>query len=93
MDAEEQAHLRNRNVLTENWFDEYGLSSREIREDANGRSVTELISLTRDEPDLSIFQAPNGDEVVTLEMEEVPCEPSPQSFIVSTPLSSPNGHR
>jgi hypothetical protein len=63
------------NVLTEIWSDEYGLSLREIQEYPNGdRFFRELISLSRDEPDLSIFQPPKGYETVTLEMDEVPCE-------------------
>lgn len=62
-------------VLTEIWSDEYGLALRQIDENSHGsRSFTELISLSRDEPDLSIFQPPKGYESVTLEMDEVPCE-------------------
>ena len=66
-------------VLTESWFDEYGLSLREIHEYPNGdRFLTELISLTRDEPDTSVFQPPKEYGSATLEMDEVPCEqPAP----------------
>lgn len=65
-------------VLVEDWSDEYGLSLREIRESPNGdKSFKELISLSRDEPNLSIFQPPKGYESVTLEMDEVPCEQQP----------------
>lgn len=67
--------LKEGNVLTETWSDEYGLSIREIKEYPSGdRFLRELISLSRDEPDLSIFQPPKGYENVTLEMDEVPCE-------------------
>jgi hypothetical protein len=65
------------NALTENWSDEYGLTLRKIEEYPNGdRFLTELISLSRDEPDLSIFQPSKGYETVTLELDEVPCEPT-----------------
>src|SRR5579862_1608002 len=64
------------NVLIENWSDDYGLTLREIQERSNGlKSLRELISLSRDEPSLSIFQPPRGYEIVTLEMQEVPCKP------------------
>ncbi len=67
--------LKDGNVLSENWSDEYGLSLRKIEESPNGdRFLTELISLSRDEPDLSIFQPPKGYETVALEMDESPCE-------------------
>jgi len=67
--------LKQGNVLAENWYDEYGLSLREAKEYPNGdRFLTELISLVRNEPDLSTFRPPQGFESVTLEMHEVPCE-------------------
>jgi hypothetical protein len=60
--------LKEGNALTENWSDEYGLSLREIKEYGNGgRFLTELIRLSREEPDLSVFQPPQGYESVTLE--------------------------
>ena len=63
------------NIVIENWSDEYGLTLREIQEHSTGVKLSkELIHLSRDEPDLSVFQPPKGFEVVTLEMEEVPCE-------------------
>jgi hypothetical protein len=65
------------NALTETWSDEYGLTLRKIEGYPNGdRFVTELTSLSRDEPDLSLFQPPKGYETVTLELDEVPCEPT-----------------
>jgi hypothetical protein len=73
--------LTEGNVLTENWSDEYGLTLREIDEHPNGdRFLREIISLSRDEPDLSTFQPPKGYEGVTLEMDEVPCEPLPMKI-------------
>jgi hypothetical protein len=67
--------------LREIWSDEYGLTLRDIQEHSTGdKYFKELISLSRDEPSLSTFQPPNGYEVVTLQMEEVPCEqPTPPS--------------
>jgi hypothetical protein len=63
------------NVLIENWSDDYGLTLRKIQgHSTDDRYFEELISLRREEPDLSIFQPPKGYEIVTLEMEEVPCE-------------------
>lgn len=64
--------------LRETWSDEYGLTLRDIQQHSTGdKFFKELISLSRDEPSLSTFQPPNGYEVVTLEMHEVPCEPPP----------------
>jgi hypothetical protein len=62
-------------LVTENWSDEYGLSLREIKKYSNGdRFLSELISLSRSEPDRSVFESPKGYASVTLEMDEVPCE-------------------
>ena len=70
------------NVLTEDWSDEYGLSLREIKEYSKGaKFLRELISLSRGEPDVSMFQSPPGYESVTLEMDEVPCEQQPPIVI------------
>jgi hypothetical protein len=77
------------NALTENWSDEYGLTLRKIEEYPNGdRFVTELISLSRDEPDVSIFEPPKGYETVTLELDEVPCEPTSQVVVFEKPSST-----
>ncbi len=63
------------NVVSENWWDEYGLILRQMGEYSNGlKGSQELISLSRDEPSLAMFQPPNGYEIVTLEMDEVPCK-------------------
>jgi hypothetical protein len=78
--------LTEGNGLTENWSDEYGLSLRKIEEYPNGdRFLTELISLSRDEPDPSIFQTPKGYETVTLDEDEVPCEPTSQVVVFQKP--------
>jgi len=74
--------LKEGNVVTEDWSDEYGLSLREIKEYSKGdKFLRELISLSRDEPDVSMFQSPPGYESVTLEMDEVPCEKQPPIVI------------
>ena len=73
--------LKEGNVQTETWSDEYGLTLREIQDSPNGdRFLRELISLSRDEPDLFTFQSPKGYESVTLEMGEVPCEQPPMKI-------------
>lgn len=62
-------------VLVEIWSDDYGLPLRNIQEHSPAdRYFRELISLSRDEPDLAMFQPPKGYEIVTLEAEEVSCE-------------------
>ena len=66
------------NLITEAWSDEYGLNLRSITEDPSGkyaRYYREIISLSRDEPDISTFQPPSGYEVVMQDAEEVPCKP------------------
>lgn len=72
---------KGKRKLREIWSDEYGLSLRKIEEDpTDAKYFQELISLSRNEPDPSIFQPPKKYEVVTLEMEEAPCEaPVPHS--------------
>jgi hypothetical protein len=61
--------------LSEIWSDEYGLALRRIEEHSTGaKYYEELIRLNRDEPSLSTFQPPEGYAIVTLEMDEVPCE-------------------
>jgi hypothetical protein len=62
-------------VRTEEWIDEYGLTVRDAKEYQNGdKFLRELVSLSRDEPDLSVFQPPRASESMKLEMEEVPCQ-------------------
>lgn len=68
--------LGGANIITENWFDEYGLSLRIIIDSPSGnRFLKELISLSRDEPDVSTFRPPSGYAVVMQEAEEVTCKP------------------
>lgn len=48
---------------------------RDIYEDPRmGKRTREVVSLTIGEPDLSLFQTPEGYEVVNEEMHEVPCQ-------------------
>ncbi len=48
---------------------------REVYNDPrSGKRTRETVSLTMGEPDLSLFQPPEGYEVVTEEMHEVPCQ-------------------
>jgi len=76
--------------VQETWADEYGLILRQVDQVGNGPvGSKELISLSRDEPDLSTFQPPKGYKVVTLEMEEVPCEAAEHGSVVSVPMKSP----
>jgi len=66
------------NLITEAWSDEYGLNLRSTTEDPSGkyaRYFREIISLSRDEPDVSAFQPPSGYAVVMQDAEQVPCKP------------------
>lgn len=57
------------------WSDEYGLTLRQIDENPSGdKATSELIHLSREEPDPSVFQPPKGYTTVTLDLEEVPCD-------------------
>jgi hypothetical protein len=48
---------------------------REVYDDPRtGRRTREVVGLTIGEPDLSLFQPPEGYEVVNEEMREVPCQ-------------------
>jgi hypothetical protein len=48
---------------------------REVIDDPRmGKRTMELVNLTQSEPDLSVFQPPEGYEVVIEEMHEVPCQ-------------------
>jgi hypothetical protein len=50
------------------------LTVREVSDDPQtGRMTKELVELSQSEPDAALFQAPEGYEVVTQEMHEVPC--------------------
>jgi len=50
------------------------LRLRRVSEDPQfGKSTTELMNLSLDEPDLSTFQPPEGYEIVTQEMHSAPC--------------------
>lgn len=61
--------------LWEVWFDEHGLTVRDIQEHSDGdRFLKELTGLSLDEPSPSMFRPPEGYEIITLEMHEVPCE-------------------
>jgi hypothetical protein len=75
-------------VVSENWSDDYGLELRQSQEFSSGlKGSRDLISLSREEPDPSVFQPPKGYEVVTLEMDEVPCKDSPAQIIAVMPSS------
>ena len=64
-----------RTTLEEIWSDEYGLTLRRIEVSRNGdKHYEELLSLHREEPNLATFWPPDGYEIVTIEMDEVPCE-------------------
>ena len=67
---------KGKRKLREIWSDDHGLTLRKIVEDPTRRQVyfEELITLSRDEPSLSTCWPPESYEIVTLEMDEVPCE-------------------
>lgn len=53
----------------------FPLPLREISEDPRtGKMTRETVSLTIGEPDIALFQPPEGYEVVNEEMHEVPCQ-------------------
>ena len=62
--------------VTEIWnAKSLGLIVREVREDpVTGKQTKELVELSQSEPDPATFQPPEGYEVVTQEMHEVPCQ-------------------
>lgn len=61
--------------LWEVWSDEHGLTVRDIQEHSDDdRFFKELTGLSLDEPSPSMFRPPEGYEIITLEMHEVPCE-------------------
>ena len=48
---------------------------REINIDPRmGKKTREVVSLTIGEPDPSLFQPPEGYEILTEEMHEIPCQ-------------------
>lgn len=61
---------------TENWqSEEYGITVRSISDDPRqGKTTRELISFTPGEPDPTLFQPPQGYEVVTEPLHQVPCQ-------------------
>jgi hypothetical protein len=68
-----------RKRFQEIWSDEYGLTLRKIEASGDGdKCYEELLSLNREEPNLATFRPPDGYEIVTIEMDEVPCEPRTQ---------------
>ena len=60
---------------SEIWFsDEYRLQARWINDDPQqGKTMRELVGFTPGEPDPSLFQPPQGYEVVTEELHQVSC--------------------
>jgi hypothetical protein len=60
---------------SEAWYsDEYRLQARWINDDPQqGKTTRELVGFTPGEPDPSLFQPPQGYEVVTEELHPVPC--------------------
>ena len=66
---------KGKRKLRDIWSDENCLTLRRIEEDpTDARYFEDLISLNRAEPPLSTFQPPEGYEIVTLEMNEIPCD-------------------
>ena len=63
-------------TIRESWYASgFPFALREISDDPRtGKRTREVLSLTIGEPDLSLFQPPEGYEVVTEEMHEVPCQ-------------------
>jgi len=62
----------------EDWFttgdNPRELNVRHVNEDPeSGKSTTELESLSLEDPDLSVFQPPEGYEIVTEEVHSAPC--------------------
>jgi hypothetical protein len=62
--------------VTEVWNARYlGLVVREVTDDPRtGKRTRELVELNQSEPDPATFQPPEGYEVVTEELHEVPCQ-------------------
>jgi len=60
----------------ENWYaPSLGLQLRSVTDDPQtGKNTKEVVSLSLGEPDPSTFQPPEGYEVVTETMHEVPCQ-------------------
>lgn len=60
---------------TDAWFsDEYRLEARMINDDPQqGKTTRELVGFTPGEPDPSLFQPPQGYEVVTEELHQIAC--------------------
>jgi hypothetical protein len=60
----------------ESWFARgYGLLVRSIHDDPeSGKNTTELTEFTPGEPDPALFQSPEGYEVQTVQLHQVPCE-------------------
>ena len=59
-----------------------GINMRQVNDSPQGgRATTEVVHLDLSEPALSIFQPPEGYEVVTEELHQVACEGSPMSGI------------
>ncbi len=64
-----------RRFVTETWDDEYGFALRRIEAKPDGNKYSrEVIRLSREEPDPSAFRPPKGYQLVTLKMDEFPCE-------------------
>lgn len=63
----------------ENWFaPSLGIEVRRVEDSPqNGRTTTELTHLDLSEPPLATFQPPEGYEVTTEELHQVPCETPP----------------
>lgn len=61
----------------ENWFsDEYRLEVRSVSDDPRqGKTTRELTGFAPGEPDPSLFQPPQGYEVVTEQLHQVACHP------------------
>ena len=59
------------------WADTHsiGMSVREFNNDpVNGKYTRELVKLSLEEPDPALFEPPDGYEILTQEMHQVPCQ-------------------
>jgi hypothetical protein len=67
-------------IVNEHWSSpQFPLALRDINDDPrSGKRTRELVSLTPGEPDLSIFQPPQGYEVTEEELHQITCRQAPQ---------------
>jgi len=65
-------------TVSEHWTSpQLGITLREITDNPrSGKRTRELVNITQGEPDISIFQPPEGYEVKTEELHQVTCSPT-----------------